>query len=116
MPLCCDGEGASVFALVDLIFKARVGGFLSVFLPILPPRAKGSSRERPLGHGNRRGETYHPDHPLDRLPVLITVVWERDLVVLVVLLAEVQLDAGALEDALGLARGLVDDGWDTAVG
>ena len=52
--------------------------------------------------------TYHPDQPLDRLPVLVAVVRERDLVVLVVLFAEVQLHAGALEDALGLARGVVD--------
>lgn len=35
---------------------------------------------------------------------------------LVVLLAQVQLDAGALEDALGLAGCLVDDRWDAAVG
>lgn len=35
---------------------------------------------------------------------------------LVVLLAQVQLDAGALEDALGLAGRLVDDRWDAAVG
>ena len=55
-----------------------------------------------------RSQTYHPDQPLDRLPVLVAVVRERDLVVLVVLFAEVQLHAGALEDALGLARGVVD--------
>jgi hypothetical protein len=53
-------------------------------------------------------QTYHPDQPLDRLPVLVAVVGERDLVVLVVLFAEVQLHAGALEDALGFARGVVD--------
>jgi hypothetical protein len=36
-------------------------------------------------------------------------------VVLVVLLAEVQLHAGAFEDTLGLAGSLVDDRWDTPV-
>lgn len=52
--------------------------------------------------------THHPDQPLDRLPVLVAVVRERDLAVLVVLLAEVQLHAGALEDSLRFARGVVD--------
>ena len=59
--------------------------------------------------------TYHPDEPLDRLPVLITVVGERDLVVLVVLLAEVQLHASTFEDTLRLAGSLVNDRWDTSV-
>lgn len=59
--------------------------------------------------------TYHPNEPLDRLPVLVTIVRERDLVVFVVLLTEIQLHAGALEDTLRLTGGLVDDGWDAAV-
>jgi hypothetical protein len=53
-------------------------------------------------------KTYHPDQPLDRLPILVAVVRERDLVVFIVLLAEVQLHAGALEDTLGFAGGVVD--------
>jgi hypothetical protein len=53
-------------------------------------------------------KTYHPDQPLDGLPILVAVVREGDLVVFVVLLAEVQLHAGALEDTLGLAGGVVD--------
>ena len=64
-----------------------------------------------LGH-----RTYHPDEPLDSLPVLVTVVGERDLVVLIVLLAEVQLHAGTFEDTLRLAGCLVDDRWDTSIG
>jgi hypothetical protein len=60
-------------------------------------------------------ETYHPDEPLDGLPVLVTVIGERDLVVLIVLLAEVQLHAGTFEDTLRLAGCLVDDRWDTSV-
>ena len=60
-------------------------------------------------------QTYHPNKPLDSLPVLITVVRERDLVVLVVLLAKVQLHAGTFEDTLRLAGCLIDDRWDTAV-
>ena len=60
-------------------------------------------------------QTYHPDEPLDRLPVLITVVRERDLVVLVVLLAKVQLHASTFEDTLRLAGCLVDDCWDASV-
>jgi hypothetical protein len=56
----------------------------------------------------RGHKTYHPDQPLDRLPVLVAVVREGDLVVFVVLLAEVQLHAGAFEDALWFARGVVD--------
>ena len=59
--------------------------------------------------------TYHPDEPLDRLPVLVTIVGERDLVVLVVLLAEVQLHAGTFEDTLRLAGCLVDNRWDASV-
>ena len=61
-------------------------------------------------------QTYHPDEPLDSLPVLVTVVGERDLVVLIVLLAEVQLHAGTFEDTLRLAGCLVDDRWDTSIG
>ena len=57
---------------------------------------------------NFRSRTYHPDQPLDSLPILVAIVREGDLVVFVVLLAEVQLHAGALEDALGLAGGVVD--------
>jgi hypothetical protein len=49
------------------------------------------------------------------LPVLVTVVGERDLVIFVVLLAEVQLHAGTFEDPLGLAGCLVNDGRDTPV-
>lgn len=60
-------------------------------------------------------KVYHPDQPLNRLPVLITIILERDLVVLVVLLAKVQLHAGAFKDALRLAGSLVDDCWDAAV-
>ena len=59
--------------------------------------------------------TYHPDQPLDRFPVLVAVVRERDLVVLVVLLAKVQLHAGAFEDTLRLAGCVVDERWDTSV-
>jgi hypothetical protein len=55
-----------------------------------------------------RTQTYHPDEPLDRLPVLIAIVREGDLVVFVVFLAQVQLHAGAFEDALWFARGVVD--------
>lgn len=55
-----------------------------------------------------RTQTYHPDQPLDRLPVLVAIVREGDLVVFVVFLAEVQLHAGAFEDTLGLAGGVVD--------
>ena len=61
-------------------------------------------------------QTYHPNEPLDSLPVLITIVRERYLVVLVVLLAKVQLHAGTFEDTLRLAGCLVDDRWDTSVG
>ena len=50
-----------------------------------------------------RSTTYHPDQPLNSLPVLVAVVREGDLVVFVVLLAEVKLHAGALEDTLRLA-------------
>ena len=55
-----------------------------------------------------RSTTYHPDQPLNSLLVLVAVVREGDLVVFVVLLAEVKLHAGALEDTLRLAGGVVD--------
>lgn len=63
-----------------------------------------------------RVRAYHPNHPLNTLPVLITIVRERDLVILIVLLAQVQLDARAFEDPLRLAGGFVHYGWDAAVG
>jgi hypothetical protein len=53
-------------------------------------------------------QTYHPDQPFNGLPVLVAVVREGDLVVFVVLPAQVQLHAGALEDTLRFARGVVD--------
>ena len=55
-----------------------------------------------------RSTTYHPDQPLNSLPVLVAVVREGDLVVFVVLLAEVKLHTSALEDTLRLAGGVVD--------
>lgn len=60
-------------------------------------------------------KTYHPDQPLNRLPVLITIILERDLVLLVVLLTKIQLHAGAFEDTLRLAGSLVDDCWNATV-
>jgi hypothetical protein len=59
--------------------------------------------------------TYHPNKPLNSLPVLITIVRERDLVILVVLLAKIQLHASTFENALRLAGSVVDKGWDAAV-
>jgi len=59
---------------------------------------------------------YHPDEPLDCLPVLVAVVRERDLVVLVVLLAKIQLHACTFEDTLRLAGCVVNDRRDTSIG
>jgi len=59
--------------------------------------------------------TYHPNEPFDSLPVLVTVVRERDLVVLVVLLTKIQLHAGTFEDTLRLAGCVVDERWDASV-
>ena len=59
--------------------------------------------------------TYHPNEPFDSLPVLVAIVGERDLVILVVLLAKVQLHAGTFEDTLRLAGCVVDERWDPPV-
>jgi hypothetical protein len=60
-------------------------------------------------------ETYHPNKPLNSLPVLITIVRERDFVILVVLRTKVKLHAGTFKDTLRLAGSVVDEGWDAAV-
>lgn len=65
-------------------------------------------------HGTDAG--LHPHHPFDHLPVLVGVVGKGDGVLLVVLLAEIELNCGTFKDAFGFAAGLVDDGRDTAVG
>jgi hypothetical protein len=64
---------------------------------------------------SRKCQTYHPNKPLNSLPVLITIVRERDLVILVVLLAKVQLHAGTFKNALRLAGSVVHERWDAAV-
>lgn len=57
----------------------------------------------------------HPHQPLDRFPVLVAVVGEADLVIFVVLLAEIELDGSAFEDSLGFAGCGVYYCWDAAI-
>lgn len=72
----------------------------------------GGDRTLTLHRPNAR---LHPHQPFHRLPVLVAVVRERDGVVLVVLLAEVELDRCTFKHPFGLAGSFVDDGWDAAV-